>query len=81
MEGLLLVLRVAGSISGEDVGVLRDAVLREGLPARIELSGVDFLDARGAAELLALEERGTRLVETPPFIELLLRLRLGSSGP
>jgi anti-anti-sigma regulatory factor len=80
VEGLLLVLRVAGSVSGADVAVLRDAVLRGGLPASIELSGVDFVDPDGAAELLALEARGTRLVGTPPFIELLLRVRPGSPG-
>ena len=74
----MLVFRVAGSISGPDVAVLRDSVAGQGLPDRIELSGVDFVDPEGATALLDLEVRGARLVAVAPFIELLLRTRPGS---
>jgi len=68
-----LVLRVAGSIAGPDVAVLRDSVARQGLPDRIDLSEVQFVDAEGANELVGLEARGAVLVRTQPFIDLLLK--------
>lgn len=77
-QGSSLVLRVAGSLSGPDVGVLRDSVARLGLPERIELAEVEFVDPDGAKALLELEARGARLVGPPPFIEMLLRVRPGS---
>jgi len=76
--GPSLALRVSGSISGPDVGVLRDSVARQGLPERIELAEVDFVDPDGAKALLELEARGVRLVGPAPFVELLLRARPGS---
>jgi hypothetical protein len=72
-EDSTLVLRVAGSVVGPDVAVLRDSVARQGLPDQIDLSGVQFVDAEGANELVGLEARGAILVRTQPFIELLLR--------
>ncbi len=68
-----LVLRVAGSVAGPAVAVLRDSVTRHGLPGQIDLSEVQFVDAEGANELVRLEARGAVLVRPQPFIELLLR--------
>jgi anti-anti-sigma regulatory factor len=73
-----VVLRVTGSVAGADVAVLRDLVALQGLPDRIDLSDVEFVDAGGATELLGLEARGARLVGAVPFVELLLR---DSRGP
>jgi anti-anti-sigma regulatory factor len=67
------ILHVAGSVAGPDVAVLRESVARQGLPYQIDLSGVQFVDAEGANELVGLEARGAMLVRTQPFIELLLR--------
>jgi hypothetical protein len=78
-QGPPLVLRVSGSISGPDVAVLRDSVSRQGLPGRIELAEVDFVDPDGAKALLELEARGARLVGPEPFVELLLRNSRGSA--
>jgi anti-anti-sigma regulatory factor len=77
-QGPSVVMRLAGSLSGPDVGVLRDSVVRQGLPDRIDLSEVEFVDAEGASELLGLEARGARLVGAEPYVELLLRDRPGS---
>ncbi len=73
-----LTLRVAGSVAGPDVAVLRDSVTRQGLPDRIDLSEVQFVDAEGASELVGLEARGAILVRTQPYIDLLLRTHRAS---
>lgn len=75
-----LVLRVAGSVAGVDVGVLRDSVALQGLPDQIDLSEVQFVDAEGACALLDLESRGARLVGAEPYVELLLRSRTSSTS-
>jgi anti-anti-sigma regulatory factor len=75
-----LVLRVAGSVAGLDVAVLRDSVAHQGLPEQIDLSGVRFVDAEGAGALLDLEARGVRLVGAEPYVELLLRSRTSSTS-
>jgi anti-anti-sigma regulatory factor len=72
-EDSTLILRIAGSVAGPEVAVLRDSVARQGLPGQIDLSGVQFVDAEGANELVGLEARGAILVRSQPFIELLLR--------
>ena len=72
-EGSSRVLRIAGSVAGSDVAVLCDSVARDGVPDRVDLSEVEFVDAEGANELIDLEARGAILVRTQPFIELLLR--------
>lgn len=77
-QGLSVVLHLAGSLAGLDVGVLRDSVARQGLPDQIDLSEVEFVDAEGASTLLSLEARGATLVGTPPFVDLLLHTRPGS---
>jgi anti-anti-sigma regulatory factor len=77
-EGSLLVMHVAGSLAGSDVAVLGETVAVEGLPHRVELSGVEFVDAEGASALLGLEARGTSLVGAEPYVDLLLRAKPGS---
>jgi len=77
-QGPSVVMRLAGSLAGLDVGVLRDSVARQGLPDRIDLSEVEFVDTEGARTLLDLEARGARLVGAEPYVELLLRAGPGS---
>jgi len=77
-QGPTVVLHLAGSLAGLDVGILRDSVASQGLPDQIDLSEVEFLDADGASALLGLEARGARLVGAEPFVELLLRTVQGS---
>ena len=72
-------MRVAGTIAGPDVAVLQDCVAHQGLPQRIELSEVDYVDPEGASALLSLEAQGAMLVGAVPFVELLLRTRRGST--
>jgi hypothetical protein len=78
-QGSSAVVRVAGSVAGPDVAVLRDLIARDGLPDRIDLSEVEYVDAEGASELLGLEARGAALVGAEPFVELLLRTGQGST--
>ena len=77
-EGPSLVMHVAGSVAGPDVAVLAETVKLQGLPHRIELTEVEFVDAEGVRALLGLEKLGTRLVDTGPYVELLLRTGAGA---
>lgn len=76
-DGSSLVMRAAGSVAGADVRVLRDTIVRDGVPDVLDLSEVGFVDAEGANTLLGLEARGAILVGAEPFVELLLRTRAG----
>jgi hypothetical protein len=77
-EGPTLVMRIAGVLAGGDVSILRDAIARDGVPDRLDLAEVEFVDSDGATALLALEARGTALVGAEPYVELLLRAPPGS---
>ena len=79
-KGPARVLHLAGSVAGPDVAVLRELIGREGVPDRIDLSDVEFVDSEGADALLGLEARGASLVAAEPFVELLLRRRPRASG-
>jgi hypothetical protein len=76
-DGSSLVMRAAGSVAGPDVGVLRETIVRDGVPDILDLSEVGFVDAEGASTLLGLEALGAMLVGAEPFVELLLRTRAG----
>lgn len=78
-EGPSLVMHVAGSLSGPDVALLGQTVAAQGLPHRLELSEVEFVDEEGARALLGLETLGATLVGTEPYVELLLRTRPNST--
>jgi hypothetical protein len=78
-DGPVLVMHVAGSLAGSDVAVLGETVAVEGLPNRVELSEVEFVDEEGASALLGLEARGSALVGAEPYVELLLRAGPGST--
>jgi len=71
--GSALVMRVAGTVAGPDVAVLHDTVARHGVPARLDLSQVEFLDGDGRSALLGLEARGAAIIGAKPYVELLLR--------
>ena len=77
--GGALVMRVAGSLAGPDVDVLNDTVARHGVPVRLDLAEVEFLDGDGRSVLLGLEDRGAAIVGLKPYVELLLRAS-GSSA-
>ena len=78
-EGPLLVMHVAGSLAGSDVAVLGETVSAQGLPNRLDLAEVEFVDPAGASALLGLEARGAALVGAEPYVELLLREQAGST--
>ena len=61
-------MHVAGSLAGSDVALLGETVAVEGLPNRVELSEVEFVDAEGASALLGLEARGSALVGAEPYV-------------
>lgn len=65
-----MTLRLEGRIVGPWVGELQracEAVLTEGRPLRLQLSEVEFMDARGISLLSSLRSRGVSLLECSPF--------------
>lgn len=65
----LVVLRISGRITHEDVEVLRAAIDQERGAIAIDLAEVGLVD-RSAVNLLALSEaRGIELRNCPPYIQ------------
>ena len=68
LEKDLVVLRISGRITGDDMDVLRAAIDQERGAVAIDLEEVGLVD-RGAVTLLALSEaRGIALRNCPPYI-------------
>ena len=68
-EGDLVVLRVSGRITQDDVEVLRAAIDQERGAIAIDLAEVAVVD-RSAVNLLAFSEaRGVELRNCPPYIQ------------
>ena len=68
IEKDLVVLRVCGRITGDDMDVLRAAIDQERGAVAIDLEEVGLVD-RGAVTLLALSEaKGIALRNCPPYI-------------
>ena len=64
----LVVLRISGRITGDDMDVLRAAIDQEPGAVAIDLEEVGLVD-RGAVTLLALSEaKGIALRNCPPYI-------------
>lgn len=64
----LVVLRISGRISGEDMNILRAAIDQEHGAVTVDLEEVGLVD-RGAVTLLALSEaKGIALRNCPPYI-------------
>ncbi len=64
----LVVLRISGQITGDDVDVLRTAIDQERRAIAIDLGEVGLVD-RGAVKLLARNEtKGVELRNCPPYI-------------
>jgi hypothetical protein len=64
----LVVLRISGRITADDVEVLHTAIDQERGAIAMDLAAVDVVD-RGAVNLLALSEaRGVELRNCPPYI-------------
>jgi ABC-type transporter Mla MlaB component len=64
----LVVLRISGRITQDDVDILRAAINQEPGVIAIDLDEVSLVD-RGAVDLLALSEaRGIKLRNCPPYI-------------
>jgi ABC-type transporter Mla MlaB component len=65
----LVVLRISGRITQDDVDILRAAINQEPGVIAIDLDEVSLVD-RGAVDLLALSEaRGVTLRNCPPYIQ------------
>ncbi len=70
--GDLVVLRMSGRITRDDVDVLRVAIDQERGAIAIDLAEVGLIN-RGAVNLLALSEaRGVELRNCPPYIRELI---------
>ena len=68
IEKDLVVLRISGRITGDDMDVLRAAIDQERGAVAIDLEEVGLVD-RGAVTLLALSEaKGIALRNCPPYI-------------
>src|SRR4051812_16254097 len=68
IEKDLVVLRISGRITGDDMDVLRAAIDQEPSAVAIDLEEVGLVD-RGAVTLLALSEaKGIALRHCPPYI-------------
>ena len=68
MKRDLVVLRISGRITGDDVDVLRAAIDQEGGAVAIDLEEVGVVD-RAAVNLLEFSEgRGIELRSCPPYI-------------
>jgi hypothetical protein len=68
IERGLVVLRISGRITGDDVDVLRAAIDQEGGAVVIDLEEVGLVD-RAAVNLLVFSEgRGIELRNCPPYI-------------
>jgi anti-anti-sigma regulatory factor len=64
----LVVLRISGRITGDDVDVLRAAIDQEWGAVAIDLEEVEVVD-RAAVDLLVFSEgRGIELRNCPPYI-------------
>jgi hypothetical protein len=67
-EGDLVVFRISGRITQDDVDILRAAINQEPGAIAIDLEEVSLVH-RGAVDLLALSEaRGVELRNCPPYI-------------
>lgn len=81
LEGPVTRLRVEGTISGESVaalldacGVLLNASASGSVDVALDVAGVRFVDAPGAAALRELTSRGVRLTGLSPLVRGLLHL-------
>lgn len=69
-------LKLEGRVVGAWVAELRDCcekLLSEGRVLNVRLAEVEFLDASGINLLTKLRERGVRLVDCSPFVEVQLK--------
>ena len=73
-------VHVAGDLMGEDVAELERACASIEGSLVIDVAGLRRVDARGIEAIRALEERGARLVNVSPFLELRLRPRRAQGG-
>ena len=66
------VVRVAGHLKGEDVGVCDDAISEVSPPFELELGDLLYADAEGLELLRRLRDTGVRLVHVPQMVSLQL---------
>jgi hypothetical protein len=67
------VVRVAGHLKGEDVGVCDDAISEVTPPFELELGDLLYADAEGLELLRRLRERGVQLAHVPELVRLQLK--------
>ena len=69
-------LRLEGRIVGPWVAELRDScekLLAEGRLLNLRLAEVEFLDPGGITLLTGLKERGVRVIDCSPFVDVQLK--------
>ena len=81
IEGDLVVLRISGRLTGDNMDVLRAAIEQERGAVAIDLEEVGLVD-RGAVTLLALSEaKGIALSNCPPVHPRMGRPRASARRP
>jgi hypothetical protein len=68
IERGLVVLRISGQITGDDVDVLRAAIDQERGAVAIDLEEVGVVDRAAVNLLVVSEDRGIELRNCPPYI-------------
>jgi hypothetical protein len=71
-EGHTTVVRIAGDLEGEGVAELERVVQEATGPLALDLSDLTHANGCGLGAIRRLENEGSELRNTPPFVELLL---------
>lgn len=75
----LVVWRVSGRLTGEDVNTLRAVLEQESGPSTLDLKDVRLVDAEAVSLLAVLESSGTRIDNCPLYIREWIKRERGSS--
>ena len=75
----LVVWRVSGRLTGEDVNTLRAVLEQESGPSTLDLKDVRLVDAEAVSLLAVLESNGTRIKNCPLYIREWIKRERGSS--
>ncbi len=67
-------ISLAGQLSSEGVGELKQAAVANSQSLELDLSDLTFADSDGVEALRGLIDKGATVLDASPFIERLLRL-------
>ena len=70
IEEGLVVLRISGQLTGDDVEVLRDAIAEQCGLVAIDLNEVDLVDGSAVNVLAGSEADGIEIRNCPPYIRV-----------